>query len=551
MPKVSLNKKKVMSYLGKGMDGPKLADRISMLGTDLERVTNDEIIVEIFPNRPDMLSEEGFARALSSFVGARAGLREYKVRASDYESHLDKEAIDVRPFAANAVVKGIKMGDYGVKSLMNMQEKLHGTQCRDRKKASIGVYDLDAIQFPLRYLAVDSGFAFRPLFSERRMTVREILEEHPKGREYAHLLPGPKYTVWMDAKDRVLSLPPIINSAETAVTEKTRNLFVDVTGTHLRTVQQALNIVVAQLADMGGEIWEVKVNGISYPNMKPTRMRLKIGYANKLLGLEMDGKGLCRLLERMGHGAGLEGDAVAVDVPAYRADVLHPMDLAEDAAIAHGYENFEPYIPEVSTIGEESPLEIHMRKTAEICSGFGFLECYNYHLTSEKEQFARMERGGDYMKRPGAQFMRIINSSSESCNIVRNALLPGLMKVLSENKHHEYPQNLFEVGRAIFPDKSAENGAFEAPSLAVVMCSSGADFSSIKSVAESIARECGKKMEFREGKDPSFMEGRCATIVVGKRAVGTMGEISPKVLNNYGLELPVAALEMGVDSLMS
>ena len=125
--------------------------------------------MEVFPNRPDMLSEEGFARALASFLGIRHGLTKYKIHKSKYESHLEKEAIKIRPYVGNAVVKGIKMNDYTIKSLMNMQEKLHGTQCRDRKKASIGVYDLDKIKFPLDYIAVDKSFSFKPLFSNKEI----------------------------------------------------------------------------------------------------------------------------------------------------------------------------------------------------------------------------------------------------------------------------------------------------------------------------------------------------------------------------------------------
>ena len=56
-----------------------LKDRISMLGTDLENIENNEIQVEIFPNRPDMLSEQGFARAFSSFIGVKTGLKDYKI----------------------------------------------------------------------------------------------------------------------------------------------------------------------------------------------------------------------------------------------------------------------------------------------------------------------------------------------------------------------------------------------------------------------------------------------------------------------------------------
>ncbi|HHI04261.1 MAG TPA: phenylalanine--tRNA ligase subunit beta, partial [Candidatus Woesearchaeota archaeon] len=77
MPTITLDKKDVMKLVGKEIPDDKLKDRISMLGTDLEKVDDSEIVVEVFPNRPDLLSEEGFTRALSSFIGVKTGLRKY------------------------------------------------------------------------------------------------------------------------------------------------------------------------------------------------------------------------------------------------------------------------------------------------------------------------------------------------------------------------------------------------------------------------------------------------------------------------------------------
>ena len=82
MPTVTLNRKTFEKLVGKKLNDATLKDRISYLGTDLENVTADKIIVEIFPNRPDMLSEQGFARAFASFIGAKKGFREYSVNES-------------------------------------------------------------------------------------------------------------------------------------------------------------------------------------------------------------------------------------------------------------------------------------------------------------------------------------------------------------------------------------------------------------------------------------------------------------------------------------
>ena len=74
MPTVTLNRKVFEKLVGKKLPLDKLKDRISMLGTDLDNITDTEIVVEVFPNRPDMLSEQGFARAFASFIGVKTGL---------------------------------------------------------------------------------------------------------------------------------------------------------------------------------------------------------------------------------------------------------------------------------------------------------------------------------------------------------------------------------------------------------------------------------------------------------------------------------------------
>ena len=82
MPTVTLNKSVFERLVGKKLPLEVLKDRISYLGTDLERIEGNEIHVEVFPNRPDMLSVQGFSRVFSSFIGAKTGLRQYKVEPS-------------------------------------------------------------------------------------------------------------------------------------------------------------------------------------------------------------------------------------------------------------------------------------------------------------------------------------------------------------------------------------------------------------------------------------------------------------------------------------
>src|SRR3989344_6288844 len=160
------------------------------------------------------------------------------------------------------------------------------------------------------------------------MTIKQILAEHQKGKEYKHLVPGPKYPIWLDTKNIVLAFPPIINGIDTAITTKTKNLFIDVTGTDKKVVEQAINIIAATLADSGAILYSVNVNGKESPNLKPKEMKVSVEYINSLLGLQLNAAEIAKLLVKMGHSATTRKDSLEIQIPCYRTDILHPFDVA-------------------------------------------------------------------------------------------------------------------------------------------------------------------------------------------------------------------------------
>ena len=163
MPVITINRKDFCELLGKKLSMKEIEERLPMLGVAWEGSEKDEFTIEVNPNRPDMLSVEGLARAFSSFLGIKTGLREYKAEKSIYLVSVASSVKAVRPFIACTVVKGLELTDPLIKSLMQLQEKLHVSHGRKRRKASIGVYDLDKITFPVTYTTKPPTFKFIPL----------------------------------------------------------------------------------------------------------------------------------------------------------------------------------------------------------------------------------------------------------------------------------------------------------------------------------------------------------------------------------------------------
>ncbi|MBN2368454.1 phenylalanine--tRNA ligase subunit beta [Candidatus Woesearchaeota archaeon] len=547
MPTVTLNRKTVEKLVGKKLPEDKLKDRISMLGTDLEEVTDEEIIVEIFPNRPDLLSEQGFGRALSSFIGLNTGLRNYHVKKTGAKVFVDKGMENVRPYTVCAIIKNLKLDDEKIREIIQIQEKLHVTFCRKRKKAAIGIYPLEKIKLPIYFTSKKpEEIIFRPLEWKKEINAKEILEQHPTGIKYKDLVKGLKrYAIFHDADENILSFTPIINSHMTGkINDKTKEAFLEVSGFDLHTANYVLNIMVTALADMGADIYSMEVvypdRTLTTPDLSPRKMKVDYKYINKWLGLDLSEKEFKKYLEMMGFGY---EDKHAL-IPAYRPDVIHPVDLGEDVAIAYGYENFEPVLPEKATTGKENDFEKFRKQVSKILAGLNMLELSSYHLANKDTQFKRMsfEEGSH---------VEIANSVSEEYNIMRWWMLPQLMQVLQENTHNEYPQNIFESGVVFKLDDKEETGVKEFTRLAAALCGNDADYTKIRQILDYLLRSIGLEYEIKETEHPSFIGGRVGRVYVKGKAVAYIGEIHPFVLENFAVEMPVAAFELNLSEVFS
>ncbi|MEK6819748.1 MAG: phenylalanine--tRNA ligase subunit beta [Nanoarchaeota archaeon] len=536
----NFNKKTFEKEIGK-LD-EKMQNKIALFGTPLEAFDEKEIQIEVFPNRPDLLSYQGFKRAFLGFLGKKTGLRDYKINSMEknYQVIIDKSVANIRPFTACAIVKNLSLDDEKIKEIIDLQEKLHSTLGRKRKKVAIGIYPLDKIKLPITFKALEPDkIRFVPLESEKEMSGLEILQKHLAGKEYAHLLAGKeKFPVFVDADEKILSMPPIINSQITGrVTEKTKDIFVECSGSDFEILKKTLNILVTVLADMGAKIYQMELKYSKKeitPDLKPEEMKISVENTNKLLGLNLNDKQVKGFLERMGHSY----NNGKVKVPSWRIDVLHEVDLIEDVAIAYGYENFIPEIPKISTIGEENPKEVVKRKIAEILSGLGFLEVSNYHLTSKEMQFSKMLN-------PEKEFVRLEESKTDY-NILRKDLSHYLLRIFSENSDSEYPQKIFEIGK-IFEQKNSIN---EKENFALAI--TPGNFTDVKQIFEYIIKMLNSDLQIKETENhPShFIDGRVGKIIFDGKEVGFIGEIHPKILRNWRIKMSVALLELNLDSLL-
>lgn len=554
MPVISIDFNDFKDLLGAEITQDEFIETVPMIGADVERVDGDQIDVEFFPDRPDLYSVEGVARALRAFLGHKPGIQEYSLKSSDIKLIVDPSVLEVRPWIVSGLVRNIVFTDPFVKSIMDVQEKLHLTLGRKRKKVSIGIHDFDNVKPPFTYKAVDpESIQFIPLGMNDYLDMADILRKHEKGIEYAWILEGfNTYPIITDINNEVLSFPPIINGIATTVTENTSNIFLDITGLDFNGCQTALNIIATLLAERGGEIETVAVEypdkTIITPDFTPSTRKLNIEYTNRLLSSKFSGDDIIGLLNKMGYNADAASASkdkeLDVKIPAYRSDILHPVDLIEDVAIAFGYENFESILPENMTFGMTRRLELFSEQLRSLLIGLSFNEVMTLSLSNSLDQFNKLG-----YKDEGINHISIKNPRTEDFSILRVSLLPSLLATLRNNKHRDLPQRIFEISDVVLGESAVNRRK-----LAGMVIHSKANFTEIKSVVENILQTISidKEIVLKAKAHPAFIDGRCVTLVSStpEQELGYFGELHPKTINAYDLGYPVTAFELDVEGFL-
>lgn len=523
-----------------------ISEKLMNAGIAVDTINENEVVLDITANRPDLLSAQGVFRYLKAYYGKETGLKKYQINKPEknFKVIIDKSVKDVRPFTACAIVKGLNFDDEKIKQIVELQEKLHSTVGRNRKKLAIGIYPLEKITLPIKFEArKPQDIRFVPLEFPREISGLQILSQHPTGRDYAHLLEGKeKFPIFVDAKDKILSMPPIINSHETGkVGYGTKDVFVECSGFDFFILQKVLNIVVSSLADMGGKVYAMELNydkKVITPNFDPEKKKLSLDNANKLIGLDLTEKDLQNLLPKMGY----DYAKGVVSVPAYRTDILHEVDIIEDVAIAYGYDKLIPEIPKVATIGEESKISKIKSRITNILSGIGFLETSSLHLIKLEEIFE--------MK--NSDLLELENSKSEYKFLRYNLTIP-LLRIISQNSDASYPQKIFEVGNVFEKDNDgkSETGIIEKERLAISIANENINFTEIKQVLDYLFKMLDKEYVIVESEDSTFIVGRSGKIMIDGKQIGIIGEIHPRILKNWNINMPVVALELNIESLLS
>lgn len=536
MPVVSVSYSRLSRMSGAPPDV--IRDRLPHLGLDIEYEEGDAVRVEYSPNRPDYSTEYGIAVGLEGLAGVRTGAVHMRVEPSGWSMRADDSVREVRGAVTGVLATGGTLDGNAIRQIISMQEDIHQGLGRGRRRVAIGLHDADALKPPMSYMTVGGGHEFVPLEGSRPMAIRDILRETEQGRRYGGLVRGGMYPVIVDSRGVVASMPPVINSAHTAVTEGTTSIFVDVTGHSAADVENALAVVCLTLQAAGFSLRTVEVDGAGNrtPRLSVRDMPVDLGLINGTLGLEMDAGEAAACLKRARLGADTDGGVIRCAIPPYRFDILGPMDLVEEAALGYGIDRMEPAAPAGRPPGRLHHTTIHMGALDRIMTGLGYTQAAGASLI-----------GGDMASRAGMDGgVGVANPKSGAHTALRTSLLPGLLECLGRNVHEPYPHRLYETGWVFSRD-----GGTESARLACVAAHRDASYSEIKSILYAALR---RGLGMRQVATPPlraapFSEGRTAAVMAGDVRVGMVGEIDPGVLQAFRLRghTRAAAFELDIE----
>lgn len=542
MPVVTLYFNRISKMLGRKVSKEKIISTLPFLGLDIEEETSDHINVEYSPNRPDFSTDYGVVTGLQGLLEIKLGMPLLKIKKGKNTIKVDSSVGKIRPYVVAIEAIGGKLDDETIRQIITMQEDLHNGIGRRRKKVSIGIHDLDKIKFPLVYKAVERTHRFVPLNSQNAMAISEILEKTETGVTYKHLLESNKVPIIMDLAGNTISFPPIINSKLTEVTSKSKNLLVEVTANDKNAADDVLAVVAYALQNAGFKLHSVRILGPrnSTPKLESRKMLLDPALVNGMLGLDLTLSIMIKSLRKNRLDAKVKGKQILCLIPRYRTDIFGPIDLVEEVALGYGIEKMEYTIPPAKSAGQKNKTTVALEAVRDTMIGLGYLEVMNFGLVGKQTQY-------DMTKRDSSGIISVADSKSQEHQILRDMILPGLIDTLSRNIHEPYPQKIFETGTVFHRG----NPIHEEIHLACASAYNEVSYTEIKSVLQSLLKSgfdiaCTTK----NSQNSLFIEGRTADILVNGKMIGTIGELSPQVLDNFKMRVPVAGFEIKLTGLI-
>jgi len=536
-------------------------------GDDIKGVIGfDDTIFEfeITNNRPDCLSIIGLARESAVTFGTELKLKTPEVKGSggNISDYLDIEIedSDLCPRYTARVVRNIKIGP----SPKWMRQRLR----------ACGVRPINNIVDITNYVMLEYGQPMHA-FDYSCIEGNKIIVRTARVGETLETLDGNQRklnTNMLVIADeyRPIGIAGVMGGANSEITDKTTTVVFEsanFNGPSVRRTSTALGMRTdassrfekgldplgtlpaveraCELVEMlgAGEVVDGIIDVVA-ADIKTVTLPLEADKINALLGTNIPEEFMVKVLTALGFTV----ENGIITVPSWRLDIEHYSDIAEEVARFYGYNVIEPTMFRGAVVeGGLTARQSMERRLGELCRGIGFTEILTYSFIGDSD-YDMLHIPKDS---PQRKSMKILNPLGDDTSLMRTTALPSMLEVLGRNSSYRNREVwLYELARVYIP---VEGAILPDERVKLVLGAYGEneDFFTLKGCVEAIlSSQRIASPEFKAVTDnPSFHPGRCAEVSFGGRVLGIMGQIHPKVQENYGIDLPVYVAELDVATI--
>ncbi|MEN8241404.1 MAG: phenylalanine--tRNA ligase subunit beta [Chloroflexota bacterium] len=379
------------------------------------------------------------------------------------------------------------------------------------------------------------------------------------------------------------SIAGIMGGLETEVTEKSKNVLLEGANWNYINIRKSLNYLrmhseasyrfsrgvhpaqAERGVRMGLELMREWSGGVvceglvdAYPlKAEDPEVELTSADVGRWLGIDLSGKEIAEILNRLGFTTKVKADKVTAITPDHRVDVDHDpinakADLMEEVARIYGYEN----IPE-GRLRDQLPKQRNNslldfeENIRDLLVRYGIQETITYRLTSPEREERRLPPDVEPDDSP---YVELQNPIAVDRYALRKSLMASMFEIVESNARISDRIAIFELGNVYLaseagdlPDEKLRLGiTMTGPRQAAAWQGSETgvmDFFDLKGVVEGLMDGLHVKgVHYKQHSYPIFHPGKCASIEVDGVQVGVIGEVSPVVHAQYAFsEAPVLA----------
>lgn len=543
------------------------------LGTDIKDVLdlNDHVIeFEITPNRPDCLSILGMARETAATFDKELTMPDTSIQTevddvNDYAT-IEIEDADLCPRFGGRVVKDVKIEDSptwlqlaimkaGMRPVNNIVDITNYVLLEYGQP--IHAYDLETLEGK-------KLIARRAKAGEKLTTLDEVERELTEDM-----------LVIADGKEAV-GLAGIMGGADTEIKNETKTILIEVANffkSNIRKTSRDLGLRseassrfekgvspefipevldrVCHLIEKIGAGTVVKGMIDVYPAPKAieeilVRPERVVG----LLGVDLTTEEICDFLNKLQIKTQMKDGKIACLPPAFRLDLLEEIDFVEEVARLYGYDAIEATLPADAEWGAKTNGQTIEDIAKDALCAVGMNEILTYSFVSPS-QYDKLRLPEDSLQRNAVVLK---NPLGEEYSTMRTTLNANMLEVLGKNYNRSVESAVaFEIGNLFVPrEMPVVNIPIEKKQLCMGAYGPDEDFFTLKGRLDEVLEILGVKgVEYhKESNHPTFHPGRCATLVWGNHILGTMGEVHPKVLDNYDIDVKTFLADIDFNILL-